>query len=94
MCNIFDSLKNRRDADTGLKTDIKAVLGRSRFADNPLYLTFSNLGAYNLQLFLLFISLLLKAGDIFLFFFLLYYLSRFLVQFAYYFQVAYKELND
>lgn len=91
--NIFHSLKSQKDAAYGISSDIKASITKSRFAANPLYLIFVNLGSYNVQLLLLFISLFSEAADVFLVFYFFYYAARFAFFFIYYFRTAAKELS-
>lgn len=89
----YDHLKLKKEGVAPL--DVNAKFGVSRFRGNPLYLVFINLHAFNVQIMLLSLAVLLGPRGPVWFIYLLcaYYLLRLLVFFSYYLHRASKELK-
>lgn len=89
----YDHLKLKKDGVAPL--DVNAKFGVSRFSGNPLYLVFININAFNVQIMLLSLAVILAPRGPVWFIYLLcaYYLLRLLVYFSYYTYKASKELR-
>lgn len=89
----YDHLKLKKEGVPPL--DVNAKFGVSRFSGNPLYLAFVNLNAFNVQILLLALAVIIAPGGPVWFIYLLcaYYLLRLLVYFSYYTYKASKELK-
>lgn len=89
----YEHLKLKKYGEPPL--DVNAKFGVSRFSNNPVYLVFINLNAFNVQILLLSLAVVLGPTGPVWFIYLLcaYYLVRLLVYFSYYVSKASEELR-
>lgn len=88
--SAYDALTN--EANSGVRPDLNAKIGSSRFRGNIFHSVFINLHAFNLQVFLLALAAFFGREADFLALITAYYLGRLAVLFTYYIVKARTEL--